>query len=640
MKNGKRSLAMILCLTMLMSTILVFPVHAATYSGSCGAEGDNVQWSLDTTTGLLSITGTGAMNNYSSIGNVPWNSRHSSVKTVTIANGVTSISNYAFWDCTRLTSITIPDSVTRIGNSAFYGCTNLQYNTYENAKYLGNASNPYFALIEASDPGIKSCTIHPDAKLIAGSAFNCCSDLTEIVIPDGVKSIGPGAFFSCTGLKRITIPDSITGIENETFWYCVGLTNITIPGSVTRIGVDAFSDCKGLTSIYYKGTQEQWNQVSKDNSGITDHGVVYYNSCNDAATHTYDNACDTTCHVCGNVRTVTHTYSGDCDTTCEICGYEREVTAEHTYTGDCDTTCDVCGYVRKTTAEHQFRPKWSSDENEHWHECRNCGERVDEYPHTYDNDCDTTCNVCGYVRTITHKGSAWSADETQHWHTCTVCGEQTDIAEHAYDNACDATCNVCGYVRSVEHDYSSDWVYDEAAHWRACTECGARTAIGDHVYDNDCDTACNVCGAVREVPGHVYDNDCDATCNICGAVRVAPHQYSKVWSADIVCHWHDCIACGVRTDICEHTYDANGVCTVCGYEAVAQLGDLNGNGEIDSNDAALLRTHFLTWGGSAGEEAVLAVCDINGNGKVDSNDYVLIRMKVLGLIEAFPRADS
>ena len=101
---------------------------------------------------------------------------------------------------------------------------------------------------------------------------------------------------------------------------------------------------------------------------------------------------------------------------------------------------------------------WVSDDTNHWHECTDasCGSIKDKAVHVYDNDADTTCNICGYVRTITpptpshtHTYGAWVSDDTNHWHECTdaSCSSIKDKAVHVYDNDMDDTCNVCGYKR-------------------------------------------------------------------------------------------------------------------------------------------------------------------------------------------------
>ena len=105
---------------------------------------------------------------------------------------------------------------------------------------------------------------------------------------------------------------------------------------------------------------------------------------------------------------------------------------------------------------------WVSDDTNHWHECTDAsctdkaGSIKDKAVHVYDNDADTTCNICGYVRTITpptpshtHTYGAWVSDDTNHWHECAdaSCSSIKDKAVHVYDNDMDDTCNVCGYKR-------------------------------------------------------------------------------------------------------------------------------------------------------------------------------------------------
>ena len=142
--------------------------------------------------------------------------------------------------------------------------------------------------------------------------------------------------------------------------------------------------------------------------------------------------------------------------------------AAHIYDDDADTTCNVCGYVRTVTPpahEHRYGD-WSKDGTNHWHECtdNDCPNREesikDKAAHVYDNDADTTCNVCGYERTVTppaheHSYGDWSKDGTNHWHECTDanCPNQSesikDKAAHVYTDDADTTCNICGYVRIV-----------------------------------------------------------------------------------------------------------------------------------------------------------------------------------------------
>ena len=97
---------------------------------------------------------------------------------------------------------------------------------------------------------------------ISSNAFKNCTGLTSVTIPDSVKTIGDRAFYGCTGLTSITIPDSVTRIGSYAFYGCSELTNVTIPDSVTTIGSSAFYGCSGLSSVNFKGTINQWLNIS------------------------------------------------------------------------------------------------------------------------------------------------------------------------------------------------------------------------------------------------------------------------------------------------------------------------------------------------------------------------------------------
>ena len=167
----------------------------------------------------------------------------SGLTSVTIPNSVTSIGSSAFMYCSGLTSVTIPNSVTSIGNLAFYNCSGLTSVTIPNSVTSISTSAFYGC------SGLTSVTIPNSVTNIGGNAFSGCSGLTSITIPNSVISIGDEAFYNCSGLTSITIPESVTSIEFGTFSGCSGLTSVTIPNSVTSIGTCAFEDCSGLTSI-------------------------------------------------------------------------------------------------------------------------------------------------------------------------------------------------------------------------------------------------------------------------------------------------------------------------------------------------------------------------------------------------------
>ena len=113
--------------------------------------------------------------------------------------------------------------------------------------------------------GLTSVTIPDSVTSIGFFAFQGCSGLTSVTIGDGVTSFGDWAFSGCTGLTSITIPDSVTSIGDSAFYGCTGLTSVTIPDSVTSIGHDAFSGCNKLQDIYITDIAAWCNISGLDN---------------------------------------------------------------------------------------------------------------------------------------------------------------------------------------------------------------------------------------------------------------------------------------------------------------------------------------------------------------------------------------
>ena len=126
-----------------------------------------------------------------------------------IGNGVTSISDYAFYDCSGLASITIPESVTSIGAGAFGACSNLPVT--DNLRY----ADTY--LVEAVDKTQSIYNIKEGTRFIGNSAFSGCSGLTSITIPNSVCSIGGYAFRDCENLKKVTCLVTETGVDPSSY---------------------------------------------------------------------------------------------------------------------------------------------------------------------------------------------------------------------------------------------------------------------------------------------------------------------------------------------------------------------------------------------------------------------------------------
>ncbi len=176
---------------MLLSVMPVFEITAFADELTTGSCGDNVTYSFDSTTGTLTISGTGAMTDYTYSNHSPFYN-NSDIITISIDNSVTSIGNYAFYYCTGLTSLTIGNNITKIGSYA----------------------------------------------------FNYCEELTSVTIPNSVTSIGSFAFDHCNSLTDIVIGDSVKSINYNIFYYCPSLSNITVSSGNTVY--DSRNNCNAI----------------------------------------------------------------------------------------------------------------------------------------------------------------------------------------------------------------------------------------------------------------------------------------------------------------------------------------------------------------------------------------------------------
>ena len=229
-------------------------------------ENDALDWAMsdenqDGTLEKLTISGTGDMDG------CPWEPLKSGITTVVIGDGVTSISNSAFYGCPNLTSVSIPASVTSIGECAFEGCaslttvsipasvTSIGESAFEGCTSLTTVSIP------ASVTSVGSYAFEntpwlddqPDGVVYVGKVayqwIDKYNNFTSIVIADGTVSISPWAFAGAQ-ITSVSIPASVTSIGDYAFNACPNLTSVIIPASVTSIGNYAFQSCTKLEYVY------------------------------------------------------------------------------------------------------------------------------------------------------------------------------------------------------------------------------------------------------------------------------------------------------------------------------------------------------------------------------------------------------
>ena len=233
----------------LLLLALCIGASAAGTSGKCGP---SAYWSFDSSTGTLTISGSGAMNDYE-YGDYPWMDYRDSIQTIVIGDQITQIGRYAFpW--TACSTIQFGKSVRSIGAEAFSGCRNLN----------------------------GDLTLPDSVQIVGNDAFSECTGLTgKLTLGNGLQTIGFNAFYDCPFSGDLVIPDSVTMIGIQAF-YCrpyylpetqgtltlgknlrtIGESafcesrytgSLTIPDSVVEIGERAFCDCGNLNGTLTLG---------------------------------------------------------------------------------------------------------------------------------------------------------------------------------------------------------------------------------------------------------------------------------------------------------------------------------------------------------------------------------------------------
>ena len=227
-------------------------------------ETGQLSWLYDPKEQSLTLSGAGAIPDYP-IAETPWQEFRDEIKSIVLEEGVTRIGDYAFYDCTALTSVEIPEGVTLIGESAFSCCQSLESVTipgsvteigegaFESCSDLlileltsGLKRVGAFAFSECFS--LRALDLPDTVERIDRSAFTGTA-LQELVIPSNVQEIGDNAFNGCIRLSSLTLSEGIRVIEEMAFSNCSDLTEVLIPASVERLGDGVFADCLAMTQI-------------------------------------------------------------------------------------------------------------------------------------------------------------------------------------------------------------------------------------------------------------------------------------------------------------------------------------------------------------------------------------------------------
>ena len=290
--------------------------------------------------------------------------------------------------------------------------------------------------------------------------------------------------------------------------------------------------------------------------------------------HEYDNACDTTCNVCGAERTVTHDFTGEwekdasghwhvCETEgCTVTDTKAGHTSSGSATEDTPETCTVCGYIITPATghiNHTSSGEYGYDANGHWFKCVGCeSEKLSPAGHNFDNACDVDC-ICGYQRTIEHDYTELKFNDTHHWYECSVCGAEQSGSRAAH-NGGDATC-VAKAICSCGQSYGGygshrfgQWQEELPA---TCVATGTKAH-----------KTCSTCEKHFAEDGVTEINDLTI------AIDANNHDIATEWTGVENGHYHKCkrTGCEYHTALEDHQPDRSEAtedepikCSVCEY---------------------------------------------------------------------------
>lgn len=523
-------------------------------SGKCG---NKAKWKL-TGDGKLVISGSGPMWDAAPSGigwaegdfSLRWDGLNGYIKSVEIQKGITSVGDYAFYNCPQLSEISFSSSVKQLGEYAFALCE-----------------------------GLTKLSLPDTIQTADNYTFYQCPNLETVTLSAGMKEIPTQMFVGCTGLKKVTIPEGITTIGESAFHTCPKLQEVNIPASVTTLGSGSFAgsfDPEAKLSFTVPETVKEVGWASFEKTGLRE---VIWN----AKTETVELAmfnlsfylenvefCDSatsfqeyTLKDCNNLKTVklpaTLTEVGE-ETFCGCISLEA-VTLPAGLTNISRNMFNACGMLKEITIPETVRSidvnGFAGCKGLEWVQVPAAVEEVGVY--AFSTGSDLTVVFMGDAPTLTgiegsesncfhtwgevtvyyiEDNKTWTGDKQRelgggfpkwktihspdvphtpgnmsndgenHWYVCTGCPELLDAEPHSYSSDCDEICDVCQALREVTHTYGEAYQHNDQVHWRACTGCGKEIEVHTHVFGD----------------GQTQGGETIYVCGICG--------YTKVGSAE------------------------------------------------------------------------------------------------------------
>jgi len=229
------------CAALLLAVLLAaFPLTAfAAESGSCG---NGLSWHY--AAGTLTISGEGAMNDYSDGNLPPWYHLRGEITRLVLSDGLTSVGQLAFYECTMLQSVSMPDSVRLIRDKAFAECSRLRFVDLSD-QLLRIGDRAFYGCRK-----LETLTLPSSLNEIGEKAFYLCESLTAVTIPRYVETLGAEMFAYCSALVRVRIEARVSTIPEWAFYGCGSLVEVELPPTVCAIETFAFKKCEELTSVY------------------------------------------------------------------------------------------------------------------------------------------------------------------------------------------------------------------------------------------------------------------------------------------------------------------------------------------------------------------------------------------------------